>query len=65
MCVCVCVCCCVFIGQWTLLSGACAQPADPRCAALPCRYVCALQELWDSHKDKFAPDRKGELRLVE
>lgn len=29
------------------------------------RYCAALQELYDRHKDEFAPNRKQDLRLVE
>ena len=29
------------------------------------RYVEELTRLWDAWKDEFAPDRKGELEIVE
>ena len=29
------------------------------------RYCAALQELYDRHKDEFAPKRKQDMRLVE
>ena len=32
---------------------------------LHARYVKQLRELWDKHKDRFALNRKGTLRLVE
>lgn len=28
-------------------------------------YTSALTKLWDAHKDRLAPDRKSELRIVE
>jgi hypothetical protein len=29
------------------------------------RYCAALQELYDRHKDEFAPNRKQDMHLVE
>jgi hypothetical protein len=32
--------------------------------ALHAQYCTALQELFDAHKEQYAPDRKGELEIV-
>ncbi len=29
------------------------------------KYIAALLALWDKHKDTYAKDRKGEMRVVE
>lgn len=45
-----------------------AQAANPDPAyvdAMHEQYVAELERLWDQWKDTFAPDRKGELEIVE
>jgi hypothetical protein len=32
--------------------------------AVHARYCEALQQLFDTHKDKYAPERKGDLEIV-
>jgi hypothetical protein len=32
--------------------------------AVHARYCEALQQLFDMHKDKYAPERKGDLEIV-